>query len=119
MYFTAMLVGYVSPCTSDTRNTRACADTVLKASSEAATIIETREEANFLFIVKFLEKLTIQSIAEGPLAVAARGCDMVCCVSRLDARHRLRSRALCHAGLCNVPGADAQHSCQTTRLFYF
>jgi hypothetical protein len=36
---------------------------VLKASAEAATIIETREKANFLFIVKFLEKLTIQSIA--------------------------------------------------------
>lgn len=27
--------------------------------------------------------------------------------------------ALCRAGLCNVPGADAQHSCQTTQLFYF
>jgi hypothetical protein len=31
---------------------------VLNASTEAATIIETREEANFLFIVTFLEKLT-------------------------------------------------------------
>jgi hypothetical protein len=28
---------------------------VLNASTEAATIIETREEANFLFIVTFLE----------------------------------------------------------------
>jgi hypothetical protein len=55
MYFTAMLVGYVSPCTSETRNVRASADAALNASAAAATIIETREET-ILFIVTFLEK---------------------------------------------------------------